>query len=71
MTLPILVTSSLLVVILCVVLAREVRLRRALQRLLAKLLAHWRNAHENNSAAGDTGRDATADPADRVQSATR
>lgn len=42
MTLPIVLASSLLAVALVVALAREVRLRRALQRLLSRLLIHWR-----------------------------
>ncbi|GAG33442.1 unnamed protein product [marine sediment metagenome] len=43
MNLPLLVVGSTLVIVLVLALAREVRLRRALQRLLARLLAHWRN----------------------------
>ncbi len=34
--------SSLLAVLLTFALIREVRLRRALQRLLARLLSHWK-----------------------------
>jgi len=66
MTVPILVTCSLLVVILCVAWAREVRLRRALQRLLSRLLAYWRTVHETKPVAGDAGHDAGHDDADRV-----
>ena len=36
-------SSALLVVLLTLALAREIKLRRALQRLLAKLLKFWRN----------------------------
>jgi hypothetical protein len=38
-----LATSSLLVLLLVVALIREVRLRRALQVLLRRLLSKWRN----------------------------
>ena len=38
-----LTAGSLLVVVLALALAREIRLRRALQRLLGKLLNLWRN----------------------------
>jgi hypothetical protein len=38
--------TSLLAVVLVIALAREVRLRRALQHLLARLLDLWRNPHE-------------------------
>jgi hypothetical protein len=38
-----LATSSLLVLLLVAALIREVRLRRALQTLLRRLLAKWRN----------------------------
>jgi len=45
------VVVSLSVVLLFVVLAlaREVKLRRALQRLLAKLLSHWRKPNAETS----------------------
>ena len=46
----VILASSLLAVVLVVALVREVRLRRALQRLLSRLLAVWRNRH-----AGITG----------------
>jgi hypothetical protein len=36
----------LLAVVLAIALAREVRLRRALQSLLRRLLVHWRKPHE-------------------------
>jgi hypothetical protein len=38
-----LLTSSILVLFLVVALVREVRIRRALQTLLRRLLARWRN----------------------------
>ena len=40
--------SGLLAVILSLALAREVRLRRALQNLLARIFRHWRNTHAKN-----------------------
>ena len=42
MAVPIAVASSVLAVVLVVVLAREIRLRRALESLLRRLLAYWR-----------------------------
>ncbi|GAG39227.1 unnamed protein product [marine sediment metagenome] len=45
MTTAILLACSLLATLLVVALAREVRLRRALQKLLAKLLNAWRTKH--------------------------
>jgi len=39
---PIILASSTLILVLVVALVREVRLRRALQALLRRLLAHWR-----------------------------
>jgi hypothetical protein len=54
MAVPIAVASTVLAVILVVVLAREIRLRRALESLLRRLLAYWRN-HEktkNHDTAG-------------------
>jgi hypothetical protein len=41
-TILVLGSTSLAITFLVLALVREVRLRRALQRLLAKLLAHWR-----------------------------
>jgi len=51
----ILTAGAVLVVVLVLALAREVRLRRALERLLNKLLTLWRNRHAEHSAgpAGD------------------
>jgi hypothetical protein len=46
MTVLVLTSVSLLAVVLAISLAREVRLRRALQSLLRRLLAHWRKPHE-------------------------
>lgn len=45
MTQAILFTSSLLVVLLSLALVREIRIRRALERLLARLLTLWRTRH--------------------------
>ena len=46
MAVPIAVASSVLAVVLVVVLAREIRLRRALESLLRRLLAYWRTREE-------------------------
>ncbi len=43
MTTPVLLASSTLAVVLVLALVREVRLRRALQNLLHRLLAKWRS----------------------------
>jgi hypothetical protein len=43
MTAPILLASSALAVVLALALVREVRLRRALQALLRRLLEKWRS----------------------------
>jgi hypothetical protein len=43
-----LATSSLLVLLLVAALIREVRLRRALQILLRRLLSKWRNHAQND-----------------------
>jgi len=42
----VIVTGSLLVVLLTFALVREVRLRRALQALLCRLLEHWRTKND-------------------------
>ena len=42
MTVSVLAASSALAVVLVVALVREVRLRRALQMLLRRLIEHWR-----------------------------
>jgi hypothetical protein len=39
---------SLAITFLVLALVREMRLRRGLQQLLVKLLAHWRNQNANN-----------------------
>ena len=48
MATPIILASSLLAVVLVAALVREVRLRRALQRLLSRLLTAWRTRHAEN-----------------------
>jgi hypothetical protein len=48
MTVALIAASSVLVVLLTLVWAREFRLRRALQSLLARIFTQWRNAHEAN-----------------------
>ena len=54
MSYPVLLASSALAVILVLALAREMRLRRALQRLLARLLKFWRKQHAENPPTGPT-----------------
>jgi hypothetical protein len=49
----VLARSSLLAVVLALALAREVRLRRALQALLRRLLAHWRFHEKTRSHDAD------------------
>ncbi|MBN71461.1 MAG: hypothetical protein CME32_19530 [Gimesia sp.] len=46
MTFALIAASSVLVVLLTLVWAREFRLRRALQSLLARIFTQWRNTHE-------------------------
>ncbi|MDA0591586.1 MAG: hypothetical protein O3C17_26730 [Planctomycetota bacterium] len=46
MTTALFAASSVLVVLLTLGWAKEFRLRRALQSLLARVFTHWRNAHE-------------------------
>lgn len=46
MTFALIAASSVLVVLLTLVWAREFRLRRALQLLLARIFTQWRNTHE-------------------------
>ena len=41
-------TCTLLLLATILALVREVRLRRALQRLLVRLLSLWRNPHAND-----------------------
>ena len=41
--------SSVLAVLLALLWAKEFRLRRALQNLLARMFTRWRNAHESNN----------------------
>jgi hypothetical protein len=52
-TTAVLLASSLLIVVLAFALARERRLRFALQRLLAKLLSFWRTRNEDAVQAAD------------------
>jgi hypothetical protein len=50
----VILASSLLAVVLVVALVREVRLRRALQRLLSRLLAVWRQRHAEDRSTLST-----------------
>ena len=54
MTAPIILASSVLAIVLVVALIREFRLRRALQKLLSKLLYVWRNQHAENLSSTST-----------------
>jgi hypothetical protein len=51
---PVLLASSVLVMVLVLLLVREVRLRCALQRLLTKLLNFWRSADAEEDASHET-----------------
>ena len=54
MNLPYVLISSVVVLVLVLALVREVRLRRALQKLLGRLLTLWRNRIETTpSVDGD------------------
>ena len=66
MTFALVAGSSVLVVLLSLGWAKEVRLRRALQSLLARVFTQWRNAHETNEPPS-TSRDVpgSADPRSR------
>jgi hypothetical protein len=59
MAVPIAVASTVLAVILIIALAREIRLRRALESLLQRLLSCWRT-HEKHETR-DAGSSADAD----------
>ena len=50
MTSALFAASSVLVVLLTLCWAKELRLRRALQSLLARVFTQWRNAHEANDS---------------------
>ena len=64
----ILTTGAVLVVLLALALAREMRMRRALQCLLKKLLSFWRNRDAEKPVArrGDADDDAAAGGGMRV-----
>ena len=48
MTFALFAASSVLVVLITLAWAKEFRLRRALQSLLARVFTHWKNVHEAN-----------------------
>jgi len=54
---------SLLAATLAIALFREVRLRRCLQTLLAKLINHWRTAYEDTPPVDPAVNPAPVDPA--------
>jgi len=47
MTVPVLLAGSVLALVLTLALVREVRLRRALETLLRRLLEKWRSRRED------------------------
>ena len=51
MTYAFVAASSVLAVLLALGWAKEFRLRRALQSLLARVFTQWRNAHEANDSS--------------------
>ena len=53
MTVCVLAATTVLALLLSVALAREVRLRRALQGLLARILTTWRSQHANERLSED------------------
>ena len=55
MTLALVATSSVLVVLLSLGWTKELRLRRALQSLLARVFTQWRNAHEADEKPSTSG----------------
>ncbi len=55
MTLALVATSSVLVVLLSLGWTKELRLRRALQSLLARVFTQWRNAHEADDSPSTSG----------------
>ena len=67
MNIAIVVASSVLALILVLALARERRIRCALQRLLARLLTFWRNQHADNIVSGSRDGDVGDSRDDRLQ----
>ena len=67
MNTAVVVASSVLVLILICALTREVRLRRALQRLVARLLSYWRSQHEDEISSLQRGDDRDIDRDDRLR----
>ena len=55
--------SSLLAVLLVLAWAREFRLRRALQSLLARIFTFWRNTHGEEPTHQESDTDSSVDPA--------
>ena len=66
MTYALVAASGLLAVLLALAWCREVRLRRALQTLLARIFAFWRNAHGDEPT--NHPRDGERGPADAADS---
>ncbi len=51
MTTALIAASSVLIVLLTLAWAKEIRLRRALQSLLARVFSQWRNPREANETS--------------------
>ena len=67
MNIAIVVASSALALILALAFARERRIWRALQRLLAKLFTSWRTQHAENHESDSGDDDANRARHDRVR----
>ena len=61
-----LAASALLSAVLALALVREVRLRRALEALLRRILSTWRRFNGSNSTRPGRNVDDRADPDDRL-----
>jgi hypothetical protein len=61
-----LAASALLSVVLALALVREVRLRRALEALLRRILKTWRRIHGSNPTRSGRNADRDADPDERL-----
>jgi hypothetical protein len=67
---PLIVCLSLALLLVVIALAREMRLRRALQLLLARLLRMWRSSFDRRQSARPDG-SRSADPPDNAPSDDR
>jgi hypothetical protein len=62
----VLVSLSLACVVIVLAFIREARLRRALQKLLSRLLIHWRNNHAATGPQSSVGRNPSDGPDQRL-----